>query len=100
MALVDSVIELNQHGIVHWNITLSNFAIFDNEGTVGFLKDLRFACSYKEKDKADKLPQSVFINKSKKCNGGSPNFDKFSIGMIIFSWYIGSGKCRITGKSK
>ena len=100
MALVDSVVELHQHGIVHRNITPSNIAIFDNEGTQVFLKDFRFACSFREKDKADGLPQSTFIKKSRRWNGGSHNFDKFSIGTIIFSWYLGTSRSKITGRSK
>ena len=65
-----------------------------------FLKDFRFAASVKDKDKAEGLPQSVHISKSKKWEGGSYNYDLYSVGTIILSWYVGSGKSKLQGKSR
>ena len=64
------------------------------------MKDFRYAASVKDKDKAEGLPQSTYINKSKKWEGGTLNYDKFSVGTLILSWYLGEGKSKLHGKSR
>ena len=62
--------------------------------------DFRFAASINEKDAVEGLPKSNYLSKNKKWDGGSTNFDKYSIGIIILSWYIGGNDRKLTNKSK
>lgn len=100
LGMVDAVTELQQHGVVHRNLTADNIAILNNEHSEICIKDFRFASSIKEKDIAEGLPRSNYLNKTSKWDGGSTNFNKYSIGIIILSWYIGGGRNKLSNKSK
>ena len=98
-ALVDAVVELHQHDVVHRNIIPENLVLIASEAPKYFLRDFSKSGSMLETMMPANLYHSVFIKRNAKWSGGSRNYDMFSIGVMFLNWHLGTSNFKVASKN-